>query len=78
MSSGFRLYRKSIFDGMALSFTNFVVLIEILLLVHAKGLNVTEVPFHYQPRISGSSKARIIKFGKDYVRLFYRFWKMRN
>lgn len=78
MSSGFRLYRKALFDGMDLTFTNFVILIEILLKAYGKGLNVCEVPFHYKPRVSGSSKARIIKFGKDYLRLFYRVWKMRN
>ncbi len=78
MSSGFRLYRKSIFEGMDLTFTNFVILIEILLLSFARGLRIREIPFHYQPRISGSSKARIIKFGKDYLRLFYRIWRMRN
>lgn len=78
MSSGFRLYRKAIFDGMDLTFTNFVILIEILLKAYGKGLIVCEVPFHYKPRASGSSKARIIKFGKDYLRLFYRVWKMRN
>jgi dolichol-phosphate mannosyltransferase len=78
LSSGFRLYRKSIFDGMTLKFTNFVILIEILLFAYAKGLIIREVPFHYQPRGSGSSKARVIAFGKDYVRLFYRVWKLRN
>ena len=78
LSSGFRLYRKNLFDGMKIIFTNFVILIEILLTAYGKGLIIKEVPFHYQPRGSGSSKARIIKFGKDYLRLFYRVWKMRN
>jgi dolichol-phosphate mannosyltransferase len=78
LSSGFRLYRKSLFEGMEITFTNFVILIEILLMAYGKGLRIKEVPFHYQPRGSGSSKARIIRFGKDYVRLFYRVWRMRN
>lgn len=78
LSSGFRLYRKAVFERMDLQFTNFVILIEILLQACARGLRVMEVPFHYQPRISGSSKARIIKFGRDYLRLFFRVWRMRN
>lgn len=78
MSSGFRLYRKSLFQGMELTFRNFVILVEILLRAYGKGLRVKEVPFHYQPRGSGASKARIIKFGKDYLRLFYRVWRIRN
>ncbi len=78
MSSGYRLYKKSIFRDMDFSFTNFVILIEILLKSYEKGMRVSEVPFHYQPRGSGSSKARIINFGKDYLRLFYKIWKIRN
>ncbi|HPC17035.1 MAG TPA: glycosyltransferase [Candidatus Hydrogenedentes bacterium] len=78
LSSGFRLYRKSLFDGMEITFTNFVILIEILLLAYGKGLAIREIPFHYRPRHAGSSKARIIAFGRDYLRLFYRVWKMRN
>lgn len=78
LSSGFRLYRKSIFEGLDLTFANFVILIEILLRAVAKGMTIAEVPFHYRPRVSGSSKARIIKFGRDYLRLFYRVWKLRN
>lgn len=78
LSSGFRLYRKNLFDGMEIRFTNFVILIEILLQAYGKGLAIREVPFHYHPRQTGSSKARIIAFGKDYLRLFYRVWKMRN
>jgi dolichol-phosphate mannosyltransferase len=78
MSSGFRLYRKSMFEGMDLQFTNFVLLIEILLQTYGKGLQIAETPFHYQPRGAGSSKARILKFGLDYLRLFYRVWRIRN
>ncbi len=78
LSSGFRLYRKRLFERMDVTFTNFVILIEILLQAYAKGMIIQEVPFHYQPRGTGASKARIIKFGKDYVRLFHRVWRMRN
>lgn len=78
LSSGFRLYRKRLFEGMDLQFTNFVILVEILLRAYGKGLHIQEVPFHYKPRGSGSSKAKVIKFGRDYLRLFYRIWRIRN
>jgi SAM-dependent methyltransferase len=78
LSSGYRLYRKTVFRGIDLEFTNFVVLIDILLKAHAKGFTIQEVPFHYRPRGTGSSKARILNFGKDYARLFWRVWKIRN
>src|SRR5690606_17312628 len=35
-------------------------------------------PFHYQPRGTGISKARVIEFGKDYLRLFWKIWGIRN
>ncbi len=78
LSSGFRLYRKHLFSKVDAQFTNFVILIEILLLSFGQGLHIREIPFHYQPRISGGSHARIIKFGLDYLRLFSRVWKIRN
>lgn len=78
MSSGFRLYRKGIFERLELEFTNFVIVVEVLLRAQAAGFTVQEVPFDYKPRASGASKARIITFGKDYLRLFHRVWKMRN
>lgn len=78
LSSGFRLYRKNVFRGMDIRFTNFVIVIEILLRARARGHRSQEVPFHYQPRGSGSSKARVINFGKDYLRLFWSIWKLRN
>ncbi|MDK1021787.1 MAG: glycosyltransferase [Candidatus Hydrogenedentes bacterium] len=78
LSSGYRLYRKNIFSRLDLEFTNFVLLIDILLKAHGQGFAVQEVAFHYKPRGSGSSKARILKFGLDYLRLFCRVWKIRN
>ncbi len=78
MSSGFRLYRKMIFRRLDVEFTNFVLVVDILLRAAGMGFTVQEVPFHYRPRGSGSSKAKIINFGKDYLRLFHKVWKIRN
>ncbi len=78
LSSGFRLYRKSILRDLKLEHTTFVVLIEILLRSLAKGATVAETPFHYRPRGTGRSHARIIAFGLDYLRLFRKMWAIRN
>ncbi len=78
MSSGFRLYRKSLFHGIDFQFTNFVILLEILLRAYEKGMRIAECPFHYKPRTEGQSHARILKFGIDYLRLFRRVWALRN
>lgn len=78
LSSGFRLYRKRVLRGLEIEFTNFAVLIEILLKAFAKGAIIAETPFHYRPRIEGVSHARIIAFGMDYLRLIRRMWGIRN
>lgn len=78
MSSGFRLYRKQLFQGLDLTFSNFVVLVEILLKAYAKGMHIQEAPFHYRPRQQGKSNARVLRFGLDYLRLFHRMWGLRN
>ncbi len=78
LSSGFRLYRRNLFESIDLKYTNFVILLEILLKAYGRGMQIQEVPFHYASRTIGSSKARIISFGKDYLRLFYQVWRYRN
>lgn len=78
LSSGFRLYHKHIFRKMKLRFTNFVILVEMLLQALKKGERIIEVPFHYQPRGEGRSHAQIVQFGLDYLRLFHSMWRIRN
>ena len=78
LSSGFRLYHKHIFRKMQLRFTNFVILVEMLLQALKKGERIVEVPFHYQPRGEGRSHAQIVQFGLDYLRLFHSMWRIRN
>ncbi|MFP4501537.1 MAG: glycosyltransferase [Candidatus Hydrogenedentota bacterium] len=78
MSSGYRLYRKQIFRDIEPHFSNFVILVDILLQAFRCGHGVAEVPFHYQPRYAGRSHAQVLRFGIDYLRLFYRVWCMRN
>jgi len=78
LSSGFRLYRRNIFRTIEPRFTNFVILVEVLLLAYQRGGRILEVPFQYEPRGAGRSNAQIIRFGLDYLRLFWRMWHLRN
>lgn len=78
MSSGFRLYHKRAVRDLPLTFTNFVVLVQILIEALKRGRHFAEIPFHYQPRGQGRSHAQIVRFGMDYLRLFYRIWRVRN
>ncbi len=78
LSSGYRLYRRRLFERIDFQFDNFVILVEILLQTFARGRHIAEIPFQYRPRIHGGSHARIFRFGMDYLRLFYRMWRIRN
>ena len=54
------------------------VLQTILVQAYAEGWTVAEVPVRYVPGPGGQSHARAWRFGADYVRTFWRLWKLRN
>jgi dolichol-phosphate mannosyltransferase len=72
MSSGFRMYHREALQNLKLESRDFDALEEILIQIHGQGCRILEVPFHYQPRGSGSSHARLFKFGLAYVKLLLR------
>lgn len=78
LSSGFRLYPRGVFGRLRSTASDFDVLPEILVMAHAAGWQIREVPFRYQPRASGRSKARIIRLAKGYLGTFLRLWRLRN
>jgi dolichol-phosphate mannosyltransferase len=78
LSSGFRLYRRSVLLQLEIEGRNFDVLEEILVKAYAAGWNVVEIPFTYYPRDRGSSHARIFRFGLSLLRSFGRLWPLRN
>jgi len=78
LSSGFRLYRRNILQGILLQSRDFDALEEILIRIHADGWQVHEVPFRYMSRGSGKSHARLLKFGWSYLKTLVRMWQLRN
>ena len=78
LSSGFRLYRRSVFDPDTLKGRDFDLLQEILVKAYCEGWKVQEIPFDYMPREHGSSSARLTRLGKAYLRSFWSLWKLRN
>jgi len=78
MSSGFRLYHRRIFDELAPTEKNYVVLQQILMKAYARGFKIKEIPFHYHPRRHGLSKSKLFEFGKDYLFSLLKFWRLRN
>ena len=77
MSSGFRLYQRDVLAGLHPESRNFDVLQEILFRLYLKGARIQEVPFHYRPRGAGRSHARLIQFGRSYLRTLLRMRKLR-
>lgn len=78
LSSGFRLYRREVLEGLELDSRNFEVQEEILIKSWARGFSVAEVPFTYFPREAGRSHARMLRFGMDIMRSALRMWRLRN
>jgi len=78
LSSGFRLYRAAVLRDGPFTARNFDILQQILLHAYNEGWPIQEVPFAYAPREHGSSHARVIQFGKAYLRTFGSLWMERN
>ena len=78
LSSGFRLYRREALQQLHLRSRDFDVLEEILVLVYRHGWRILEAPFHYMPRQSGSSHAKLIRFGWAYLKTLVRMWRLRE
>ncbi len=77
ISSGYRLYERKSISGIQLSSRNFDILIEIAIKMYSKGLKIMEIPFEYQPREKGSSKARLFLFAISYLKTYFRMFFLR-
>ncbi len=78
VSSGFRVYRRKALSEIKLESRDFDVLIEVMIKLISKGYKVREIPFIYEPRVFGSSNARLFKFAVSYLKTLKRMWNLRN
>ena len=78
LSSGFRLYKRSILRDIETQGQDFDVLIELLVKLYLKGFQAVEVPFFFKPRKGGRSKVALLKFARSYLRANWRLWRYRN
>lgn len=76
-SSGYRMYRKDILDGLNIESSNFEILQEILIKIFIDGWRIKEIPFVYKPRKEGRSKARVLAFGVAYAKNIIKLAKLR-
>jgi glycosyltransferase involved in cell wall biosynthesis len=77
LSSGFRLYRRDVLAGIATRGTHFDVLPEIVAIALRRGFRTREIPFRYEPRVAGVSKARVLSFASSYLCTLWRCAVMR-
>ncbi|MBI1790447.1 MAG: glycosyltransferase [Acidobacteria bacterium] len=76
LSSGFRLYRREQVRGLTLRAADFDVLEEILVQLHIRGFRILELPYRYQRRQVGKSKARLLAFGWAYLKTVQRLRRL--
>lgn len=77
LSSGFRMYDRRVIESIDLQARDFDALEEILVRIHLQGGRIREVPFHYQVRQSGKSKAKLIRFGWGFSKTLLRMCRLR-
>ncbi|MCX5797435.1 MAG: glycosyltransferase [Elusimicrobia bacterium] len=77
-SSGLRLYRREAAAGLPLAAEDFSVQQEALALILAKGGRVAELPFFYEPRLSGESKADVPLLARRYLGMLARLRRARG
>lgn len=78
ISSGFRLYDRRVLDEVRSTGRDFDVLEELVIRAWLAGFAIEEVPFHYRPRLTGRSHAKLIKFGIAFLKTAWRMWKLRH
>ncbi len=78
MSSGVRLYRRGVLAAAGPLPAGLEALQTLLVTIYAEGWRVIEVPFAYRADPRGTSHARAQRFAADYLRTFWRLWKLRN
>jgi SAM-dependent methyltransferase len=76
-SSAIRLYRTDVVNALSLEATDYDILQEVLVRTYAAGWRVLELPLHYTPNSTVTSKAHVA-LAAAYVRTFWTLWKLRN
>jgi dolichol-phosphate mannosyltransferase len=78
-SGGFRLYRSELVRAACAdsAANDFTVQQELLVAILSRGGKVLEIPFRYEPRLDGASKASALRLAPAYLRMLLRLrgWK---
>ncbi len=77
-SSGLRLYRREAMLGLPLAAEDFSIQQEALAHLLANQGRAEEIPFFYEPRLGGQSKADIWLLARRYLRMLWTLKKIRG
>lgn len=79
-SGGFRLYRSKLVRAACADSdgNNFTVQQELLVAILKRGGKVLEIPFRYEPRLDGASKASALRLAPAYLRMLYKLRRVRR
>lgn len=69
LTSGYRMYRREVFEKIELNSSEFGIYPEVALKAHRAGFRIGEVPIHYHPRVTGTSKLSYLKQGPEYIKV---------
>ncbi|MDD5305021.1 MAG: glycosyltransferase [Elusimicrobia bacterium] len=73
-SGGFRLYRGDLARSASAgaTATDFTIQQELLVGILSRGGKVLEIPFRYEPRLEGASKASALRLAPAYIRMLLK------
>jgi len=70
ISNAFKMYRKSVLEGMAIESTSFEISMEIPVKAYYSGFKIAEVPTVWKERTRGKSNFRMYKLLPAYLNLY--------
>ncbi len=76
ISGGFRIYRKNIFSDIKLLSSYYEIQEELLILPYLHGYKILEIPYTYESRKKGDSKAKFLKYGVYLLLALKKFKKI--
>ena len=78
ITGGFKLYHRSVFDEINLTSDGFEIQAECIIKAYGHGFLIKEIPFHYRPRQTGKSKAKLAKYGWAFIQSMIKLRNLRN
>ena len=76
ISGNYKLYRRSIVSQLELNGKNFDIIQEIVFKtkkLSGKAFNFVEVPYHFDKRLDGKPKRRLVPYIFSYVQMLLKF-----